>query len=371
METGAAAQPPPLCSSESQITYRHPQLEAFAQMFCKIHRIARLRLRILFISATAIVAAFAYLGGTSPVSAAGHEGLTLFPTKIEVTGKPGGEAQESITLVNSDGRTLGLTTDISDYIIRPDNSFVFLPPGDTSYSSALWTSLDKREFTIQPGQSKTVAVKVSIPKQAEPGGHYSSVIFKIRSEAESRPGIKIVSAIAVQILTAVGDGSQIIRDGIVSGLRNTNGNFDREVESSVTFKNRGNVHLSIKGHVNFYDFRGEKIGTAPLQPITVLPKTSRISKAKWVGPRVGLIMSKATVEYGPNLATYDTKRFSPKEQFWILPWREGIAVLAILIALVIILRSGKGPHNPERKVASLGIVKRSIRRLEKSIRKAA
>lgn len=289
---------------------------------------------LLAVSLAALIGLF--LGAPLTASAAGPGSFMAYPSKIESSAAPGQTLVQSVRVRNDGDESIQVESALADYYIRKDNTFVFLPVGARSYSSSTWVSYSPRSFTIPPKVTKDIRITISVPGSAEPGGHYSTVIFKTKAQQNDSTGVSIVSAVAVQLLTVVGDPSQIKRQGDVVAFSSRNGRFDRNVRSTVTFGNQGNVHLSLKGKVVYTDIFGRKLASEPVQSITVLPGTERSALATWTGPFIGRVKAKATLEYGPDLYTFNTRRTSEEVTFWIIPWREAglIVIVFLLIALL-------------------------------------
>lgn len=298
------------------------------------------------ISASAIIimvimSACALVIATAVPAQAGKT-LTVSPVKLEVKATPGQAETHTVKVINHGTEKLHVTSELADYLIKPDNSFVFFAPGTKPYSSAGWVSLDEREFDLSPGDVKKVGIKISVPKSAEVGGHYGAVFFRTRGSNPLETGVSVVGQIGVLTLVSVGNEKEIVRQGTIRAFKIDNGWLGSNANAQLTFRNTGNVHLTLKGDVTFVDLFGRRAGQVPLQSLTILPKSDRVMTAEWKGPFFGRFTTVGRVRYGADLFTFDHIEKSHRVTFWIIPWRIILAVTIIAGTLLSLKRVGAG-----------------------------
>lgn len=251
------------------------------------------------------------------------------PVKLEFTLLPGGTDDKVVYVKNQGGQPLHIDAVVNDYLITRDNRFEFFAPGHSSYSASKWIKVDKTAFDLRPGQQETVHIRVSIPRNAEIGGHYAVVLF--RNSAPPGKAVALSAQIGSLALIAIGNEKDIVRDGRLSEFRVGSPLLSRDVSATPVFTDEGNVHLTVKGEVIFTDMFGREAGRVPLQPMTILPKTDREMPATWKGPWFGLMTARTVVSYGKDLSTFDTQRTAPPVRFWVISWQAvAVAVLALL-----------------------------------------
>lgn len=260
------------------------------------------------------------------------------PAKLEVRALQNGFETKRVRVTNFGDAPLRVTTHVADYSISKNNAFIFHQPGHSSYSAAKWISLDRTDFVVPPKQIEEVYVKVSIPEKVEPGGHYAAVLFQTANLREDSGASKlnIVSRLAVLVLASTGTEDQISRGGDILRFRADNPSYGSKVDSEVIFHNAGNVHLTLKGDVVYKDMFGKRVDTAPLPEITALPNTDRLMSSTWDGPVIGRFSAVATIRYGPNLATFDTKKVSKEVIIWIVPWKPMAIAAGALVGILLL-----------------------------------
>lgn len=268
--------------------------------------------------------------------AAAPRSFMVAPVKLEFAGLAGQSSGNTILVVNLGTTPLRITSGFLDYLLTPNNSFVFSPPGHESYSCSRWMTLDPPTFELPPGKTQKVKVALSIPNSAELGGHYGLVYFETKGAKPTGSGLGVTGRIGTVILTTVGDPSLIVRDGLITHFGVSNPLWASDTNSTVVFRDTGNVHLTLKGVIDIQDIFGRKVTQLPLQSITILPHTDRILPVHWRGPLIGLFRAKPHVSFGPNLYTYTTERTAGEVFFWIIPWQ--LILLATLILVVLAWR---------------------------------
>ena len=105
--------------------------------------------------------------------------LTIIPPKFELFGNPGGNLHEDIRVRNESDNPVTYTVLLEDFTTAGEEGQVVLEEGENvnSYSLARWMELSSKEITLQPKEERRFPFIINIPKDAEPGGHYASVLF--------------------------------------------------------------------------------------------------------------------------------------------------------------------------------------------------
>ncbi len=279
----------------------------------------------------------------TPGSLLGQAGydLKIFPSKLELTGERGSTQQFVINIQNLGADNQNLKIYNNDYYIKPNNQFVFEKPGHESYSCAKWLTTDSQEVAVPPGKTVQKIFTLSVPANAEPGGHYGVMFFEQIPPPGGQP-VKAVPRIGVVTLVTV--PGQIVRKGTIKAVQVTSSWFwptkklpllpVKKVHARVVFYNEGNVHLTIKGKLTYTPSFGWGTGSVDLEEITVLPKTTRYLEADIKNPPlVGTYEATAEVVYGPSLDVFDTT-LTKKGTFHLYPFS---LLLLLLLLLAVIL----------------------------------
>jgi hypothetical protein len=275
-----------------------------------------------------------------PASAQNAFDIKIFPSKLELAGDPGSTQQFVINVENlgRDNQTISIY--FNDYFVKRNNQFVFQKPGHYSYSCATWLATDTLEVDAPAGQTVKKIFTLSVPAEAEPGGHYGVIFFE-QVQPKEGPLVKTVPRIGVVTLVTV--PGVIVRAGKITSVDVTSGWFwptrkfplvpKKKVHARVTFYNEGNVHLTIKGRLTYTPSFGWSTGSVDLREITVLPKTTRYLEADIKDPPfIGTYEVTAVIAYGSSLDVFDTT-LTKKSTFHVY----SLSLLSLLLVLLTII----------------------------------
>ncbi len=268
--------------------------------------------------------------------------IRVSPSKIELNGPPGSSQRFAINVINMGTATQTMRVYLNDYFIKPDNDFVFEPPGHYSYSCAKWLSTNPASVVVAPGQTAQKVFTLTVPKKAEPGGHYAVIFFE-QVEAQ---GQQVTAKGRIGVITLVTVPGRIIREGKITSVQVTSSWFRptkklpllpvKTIHARIVFYNSGNVHLTVKGKLTYVPTFGWGSGTVTFGEITVLPKTTRyLEKDISSPPFLGSFKVQAEAYYGPSLDVFDTTR-TGATSFSIYPLVL-VLILLVLLAIIIVL----------------------------------
>lgn len=269
--------------------------------------------------------------------------LTVTPAKIEIEAMPGETIDFSIELYNQTESAVKLTVYPMDYYVNPDNSYVFEKPGHYTYSCASWIGIENENVEIPALQMTKEPFSISVPEEAEPGGHYGVIFFQEIPESDSGQGAELTPRIGALVLLTV--PGEIVREGRILNFGISNDLFSlwsppeneesgwpgRNLKYRVEFENQGNVHLTTIAEIRYWSRLGFGAGFVELGPMTVLPGTVRYYEGSIPNPpSLGIYKAEVLLQYGPNLYTFDTDR-SSSSGFLVIP------VLWIVFLLMMLL----------------------------------
>lgn len=305
---------------------------------------------------------FAALGGISlllflqlsawslPVAAADDPNtatFTISPALIDKKVNPGDSFETTITIINRTDTPQPMRVYTKNFAAQNlEGEITFGDEDITSYAAASWITLDQPSILLEPKGSVDVKAMVSVPKNAEPGGHYASVLFEqMIQDAPSQTSHVAIAArlAALMFITVSGDvreAGQVLgaRPGskcsaIVCGFTAPKFLDKGPVPFSFIFDNTGNVHVRPKGQITIWQGK-TKVATLPIEDRAVLPDSQRLFETKW--DRIvlsGHYTAKLHLVYGTNNYTIDEQT-----DFWAFPWQVVLAIVIIItIALAIFL----------------------------------
>lgn len=264
--------------------------------------------------------------------------LKVQPTTIdELTLSPGESITKGIRLTN-DG--LAAIT-VSPTLYQAEAGFK--DDGTAQYSAltpeatlANWIVFQAGGATaLQPGETKTVPIFISVPENAPPGGHYAMIGWGIKNEGSSRNGVSVSGQTGVNIALDV--RGETVEKGEVTYFGTENGvtKFDKlPITFLARFNNGGNRHFKPQGDIKIKNMFGSIVTVLPFNNLpgmgNVLPKSNREYKIVWDS---GFAFGKYTALFDVSMGSVGSA--SKSFVFWVLP--TGLLILWLIIALAIIV----------------------------------
>lgn len=256
-------------------------------------------------------------------------GLTLSPPTFEITGNPGDTITNTVRLENTNDFPISLAVDRRNFTAQGEEGSVGLTEEATAYSLASWISVSPETTTIPGKTTRSFTYTISIPLNAEPGGHFGSLVFRtIPSAALSGSGAALAQEIGSLILLNVSGYS--IQDARIVDFEPTQSLFEYgPITLSARVENLGNVHVKPSGTVTITNTFGSKVASLKVEGKNVLPGAIRKLETVWDNKwGFGRYTATFVMVYGTDL----TQR-AAVTNFYVFPYR--LVLVIIVIALVI------------------------------------
>lgn len=272
--------------------------------------------------------------------------LTVTPPLVQLSLDPGSTWQSTLRVVN--GNPYPLTIYPDPVVFRPSGEegkpeFVPSVGGEKpDYTLAGWMDVPEEGVTIRPEQTYELPVRITVPEDAAPGGHYAALLIgnKAPDEAPGEGSVSVTSAIAsLFFLNISGD---VLERGRIRDFSSDNYFYQApEARFSLRFENLGNVHLQPRGDITIYNMWGKRRGYIPVNQSTadwgnVLPDSMRRFSFVWSGDiglyDIGRYRAEATLGYGTDAVRYA----GATTYFWIVPVVQVAKVLGTAAFLIFI-----------------------------------
>ena len=216
-----------------------------------------------------LLACVAFMGGAGEAQAS--TGLTIQPIKVSQTLDPGTTYTGYINLSNASDKEVIVQVKTEDFLPSAGTNslnFVGRAPGVTSVRD--WITINKpAEFSFLQGKTESVQYTITVPKDAEPGGHFGVIFFKAIEKVDQEEQLKIGTQVGVLILVTVnGDFERTgrILDATAPSFL-TNG----PVPFTIKFENTGTVHYEPRGRISITNLFGKEVAVVPIEGQVVLP----------------------------------------------------------------------------------------------------
>ncbi len=301
------------------------------------------------------------INNVSPVQTS----LTVSPPSYELTGNPGDTISNVIKLTNTSDVEITFESSVEDFKVEGQEGSVIVGGDDVDENAfSKWFSVSPSTVTLKPKEQKPINYTIKLPKDAQPGGHFASVLFNPKSiSSNSGTGAQILQKVGVLVLMTV--SGNIDEKGTVTSLntKTFSGNWDTVLsadgktkiytaknedlskeskkgyfdEGPVAFdlvlKNEGNVFYKPIGTLTIYDLFGRKVEEITVPPRNVFPGGERRITVLFPTKNLWGIYYKAnfTAIYGSKNQT-----LSAETSFWAFPTTIAVIILVVLVVLVLL-----------------------------------
>ena len=259
-------------------------------------------------------------------------GMAISPPTFELTGNPGDVIDNTIKLTNLSNRPITIGVDRRNFTAVGEEGAVGLTDEETTFSLASWITVSPSEVMIEPGQSQIFSFRTSVPYNAEPGGHFGSVIFKTGGQTPGSSGAAVAQEVASLILLRVA-GQTTVSGEILSFTTNKSFYDYGPIDFEARVINEGSVHIKPIGSITINNMFGKQVDKIAIEPKNVLPDATRRIPASWNKKYlIGKYTATVVFSYGTNGET-----MIKSTTFSGFPVKEGGIILAALLILLAIL----------------------------------
>ena len=276
-------------------------------------------------------------------SGAAAQGLQISPALVELNAEPGKTYTIKLTVTDVTITDLVYTTAINDFNAKDETGSpqVLLDSAlPQSASITSWLTVPQ-EFTLKSRQSKDIIAQITVPLNAEPGGHYGVLRFAGRVPEVKDTGVGLSASAGTLLLIRVSGDIQekATLASAYTALDNKQSSFfERSPISFVTrIKNEGNIHIKPVGTIVIHDMFGHVVGTLPVnkEASNVLPSSIRRFDASYQQSWMfGSYSADLTLGYGTS-----GQVITSTINFWVIPYKLIIVALLVLTTLIFILRT--------------------------------
>lgn len=267
------------------------------------------------------------------------------PGKVDLTIKPGESQTIEMLVSNRTGERRKFNITMEDAEGSTDTAVPIVLLGDDRgpYSLKDYVSVPAQSFELDHNKRARIPVTISIPKDAEPGGLYGSVLIDtvaIKGEEGNTNGTAPQSAIIARIgtlffITVPGD---VAREGSLKDFTTVPPKqfyTEGPVSFGILFENTGSMHLAPYGEIRVTNIFGDEVGFIELDPWFVFPKSLRLREVTWDRE---ILFGRYTATLSVNRSyenIIDTKSYV----FWMLPWKPLLGVFTAVFVVLFIFRA--------------------------------
>lgn len=264
------------------------------------------------------------------VKAQEKAGFSVSPPTFELAANPGDTIENTIRVENLSDFDITLKLSKKDFLAIGDEGAVELVEDNGTFSLASWIEFTESERTIAARKSALIPFKVNIPSNAEPGGHFASVVMGTVPKGDvGQSGATLSQEIGVLLLLRIAGKAN--ENATISSLTVPKFSEYGPINFELLVKNDGNVHVKPTGGITITNILGKKVGNVDITPKNVLPNASR---------KLSATLDKKYL-FGPYTATTslvygtDNKLITASTSFFVLPYKLVLGTLVVLVLIIL------------------------------------
>lgn len=276
--------------------------------------------------------------------------LEVKPILNEIAVKPGETVEKEMIVTSLANIPLPIKAYTRSFIATNDTGGSDYPDIKDPGVVQNWFILENPDFILQPKATNIVKLKIKVPADARPGGHYATLFFEslIPKEALSETSFYLSSRIgALFFFVVAGD---ITEKGSITEFKTERVWRHEDINFDIAFTNQGNVHIRPRSLLTITDWRGNVVEKIEDRGNTTLPEKSRKWNLIWTKrPWIGKFKAKLETRIDQ-----DSPIQTREATFFVFPSTEFGLLLIILLIGLFILRGRKRIVKAAKAVAGNG-----------------
>lgn len=280
--------------------------------------------------------------------------VSVTPLVREINANPGEVVSGTVDVTNPLSTAQTFYPLARDFAPSKDSSsaapeFYEQTPEDYAYALSKWVSFGNESIDIKSKATASIAYKIAIPKNAEPGGHYGAIFASSEAPKPSGSDSQVTIGARVGSLVLVTVSGDIKSKGEIVSFK-----ADKKIYAKppakllTTIKNSGNVHLKPSGEIKITGWSATEESLKFNEAGgNVLPESERTYTNETKTLSWGRYYAKADLSL--LSPTGDKIPFQAVANFWIIPIIPILIGLAILIVIIFFWRKWLKKHDQEVK----------------------
>lgn len=297
----------------------------------------------------------------------GSASLSIAPKKTYLM-ESGMSVDDKLTIRNIDsGAPLQLSLRVVDFTFTNDGGtpklFLDSKKEPTTWSARSFLTIP-RDVSIPASGSKSLDIKVKVPKGHGAGSYYSAIIYSTTAPDGGNVGLSAsgVTLVFVNIPGKVNEDLKIERFGVYDRTKSQYSSwfsFEEPMVMAYTLKNSGNVTEAPVGSITLHDMFGRETVVENLNPAGSLALIgqsrtfnsclkTKAQEVDFEGTRSeenvctsaglwpGIYNAKLDLYYGQN--GNPTKELHGSTMFWYFPWWFIVALLIVIAVAAFYIR---------------------------------
>lgn len=303
--------------------------------------------------AICIVSLFIYLGhGKVFGQEANGFNIEVSPGKVNLSITPGDNYVQTFRIGNYSGSTKTFYIYVRDFtVINEEGTPSFFENGQLSeeaqkFALSQWVQLPSESVVIENNQTKEINATISVPENAEAGGHYGAFFVQTQAPGATGTAVESIGRIASLMLVNVpGDVTENITITKAQTDKQIYWQDNPNIQFTTYLKNEGNVHGIPVGAFNISGGYGAKNKSViynqdqgavlPGAPERKISESFKLDKKGSVIPPIGKFTIDLVARYGTDNLPLETTI-----NFWLLPAKFiAVSLLSAIVILFVLWRA--------------------------------
>ncbi len=259
--------------------------------------------------------------------------VTVSPLNFELNSNPGDRIDNYIKIYNDTDSEISVKMEIEDFAASGERGEVLLKADDSisTYSLRKWVSMNPEVFNLAPRSTQVVQFSISVPENAEPGGHYASILASISSAGVESTGVGVAQKVGSLLLLSV--SGELFEKMDITEFSAPEFSEYGPKELVVKFSNSGTIHSKPRGFVIIKNMLGAEVAKIDIPQLNVLPQSSRkINIPVKLDNQIGKYEASLVAIYGAS-----NEPVSAVVRYWVFPWKFIFGGLAVFIITIIFI----------------------------------
>jgi hypothetical protein len=262
-----------------------------------------------------------------------NTGLSVHPSNFDLNLTAGQPLEQVIALENLTDKTITVKVSTRNFTAQGEEGSVALTDEDNTYALAKWIKVTPDTVTLEPKKSQTFTFTITPPANAEPGGHFGSLVFATVPNAKlNTTGATLSQEVAALILARI--PGKVHEQALVESFAADKSFYEfGPVSFTARVKNEGGVHIKPAGEVVITDMFGKQYD-APFETLNILPGATRklpaILSSKLL---IGKYTAHLVMAYGDT-----NQQLVGSTTFYAFPVRYAAVLLIVLVLLFLMRR---------------------------------
>lgn len=265
----------------------------------------------------------------------GHsaKAVTVSPLNFELNSNPGDRVNNYIKIYNDTDSEISVKMEVEDFAASGERGEVLLKTDDSisTYSLHNWVSMNPEVFNLAPRAVQVVKFLIIVPENAEPGGHYASILASISGAGVESTGVGVAQKVGSLLLLSV--SGELFEKMDIAEFSAPEFSEYGPKELIAKFSNSGTIHAKPRGFVIIKNMFGAEVAKIDIPQLNVLPQSTRkINIPVKLDNQIGKYEASLVAIYGAS-----NEPISAVVRYWVFPWKPILGGFAALIIIIIFI----------------------------------